>query len=110
MSESNLRKWHRRTGIILSIFIILQAGSGLLLSLGELGPGHSDAPSELNGAHESHEEDESLWHERLEFIHHEVDGIGTFYRIAIGIGLLGVAISGVSIFLMTGVRRRSGVG
>lgn len=33
MKDANLRKWHRRMSITLALFIILQAGTGLLLSL-----------------------------------------------------------------------------
>jgi len=33
MKESELRKWHRNFGIFLVLFIIIQAGSGLLISL-----------------------------------------------------------------------------
>jgi hypothetical protein len=32
MKEVDLRRWHRRPGIIVALFIILQTGSGFLLS------------------------------------------------------------------------------
>jgi hypothetical protein len=36
MREADLRRWHRTMGIIVGAFIILQVGSGFLLSLGGL--------------------------------------------------------------------------
>jgi hypothetical protein len=43
MKEPDLRRWHRNLGIILAAFIILQAGSGLLLSFGRLSVSSVDA-------------------------------------------------------------------
>ena len=36
MKEANLRKWHRGLGIILAFFVILQAGSGLLITITDM--------------------------------------------------------------------------
>jgi hypothetical protein len=43
MKESNLRKFHRNMGISLVVFIVLQAGSGFLISTSELSAPHSHA-------------------------------------------------------------------
>jgi hypothetical protein len=47
MKEVNLRTWHRRIGIVLALFIILQAGSGFLIMLGDLIPSQSPIPDPL---------------------------------------------------------------
>ena len=63
-------------GITLALFIVLQAGSGLLLSL-------SQVPA---------------WHEPLGLIHYRAGVGGSVYRIFVGIGTLGMAVSGSIIF------------
>ena len=35
MKESVVRKWHRRMGVALALFIVLQVGTGLVLTIGE---------------------------------------------------------------------------
>jgi len=35
MKESVVRKWHRRMGGALALFIILQVGTGLVLTIGD---------------------------------------------------------------------------
>jgi hypothetical protein len=104
MKEVNLRKWHRRIGIILALFVILQAGSGLLIGLGDLSPSQTHAHSEPAVSSGGHEEAESPWHEALEFIHHGAGSAGALYRIIIGIGILWMAISGGLIFFQTRAR------
>jgi hypothetical protein len=105
MKEVNLRTWHRCIGIILALFVILQAGSGLLISLGDLSPSQSYAHSEPAVSSGGHEEEEAPWHEAIEFIHHGAGPAGTLYRIIIGIGILWMAISGGLIFFQ--IRARS---
>lgn len=106
MKETDLRKWHRRFAIMLVLFIILQAGSGLLLSVIGLITPHSHARTESVDSY-GHNEDggESLWKGSLEFIHHGAGAIGAVYRIVLGIGILGMAVSGSVIFLK--IRERS---
>ncbi len=105
MKESDLRTWHRNLGIILSLFIILQAGSGLLISLSETGVPHTHANSESVVQANTHGEGNSKWTASIEFIHHGAGVVGVVYRILLGIGMLGMAISGSMIFFK--VRARS---
>jgi len=81
-------------GIALAVLIILQAGTGLILTLGSLSEPYAHAHSE--SADNNHEE--SMWEDALETIHHGGGAIGTVYRIVVGAGLLGMAVSGVTIF------------
>ncbi len=94
MKELNLRKWHRNLGIILTLFIILQAGSGLFLSLGEINKVHShEQPASIAGPGH-HEEVNIKWRDLLAFMHHGGGMVGVAYRALLGLGLLGLAISG----------------
>jgi hypothetical protein len=105
MKESDLRAWHRNLGIILSLFIILQTGTGLIISLSEAGVPHSHANSESVVQANTHGEGESKWSSSIGFIHHGAGVVGVIYRILLGIGTLGMAISGSMIFFK--VRARS---
>ena len=98
MKEADLRRWHRRLGIIVALFIILQTGSGFLLSLGELSVPHTHANEGAYTPGHAHEEGESNWHKALELIHYGGSTAGTIYRLVIGISLLAVAVSGSMIF------------
>lgn len=98
MNEKDLRKWHRRMGVALAILIILQAGTGVLLTLGSLTEGHNPNHSEQPAQQNSPQAEESEWEESLEFIHHGADGVGFVYRLIVGFGMLGMAVSGSFIF------------
>ena len=99
MNERDLRKWHRSFGIALAFFIIVQAGTGLLISLGELIMPHAPAHThDTSVSPQSASEEESEWMETIEYIH-QGDGIGiNIYRIIIGLGLVGMAVSGSILF------------
>jgi hypothetical protein len=98
MKESDLRAWHRNLGIILSLFIILQTVTDLLISLSEAGVPHTHANSESVVQANTHGEVKSKWSASIAFIHHGAGAIGMFYRILLGIGMLGMAVSGSMIF------------
>ena len=104
MKEVNLRKWHRRFGIILALFIILQAGSGLLITLGDLSPSKSHAHTEPAVTATVHDEEEPFLEEALEFIHFGAGPAGALYRIIVGAGILWMAVSGGLIFFRTRAR------
>ena len=108
MKESDLRKWHRSLGIILTLFIILQAGSGLLISLSGLGTPHSHARSETVAHAGPDEVGKSLWNTSLGFLHHGAGVVGVVYRILLGIGMVGMALSGSMIFFKIRVRTGKG--
>ena len=60
MKESVFRRWHWSLGILLALFIILQTGSGLLISLGELSVPHSHAHEDTNASSHGNNKGESL--------------------------------------------------
>lgn len=104
--ESDLRKWHRRLGITLALFIIFQAGSGLLISLREIGEPHNHAHSETAVTAHSNYENASLWDKFQGFVHHGGGEIGSAYRIIFAGGLLGMAVSGSMIFFRIRARTK----
>jgi len=87
MTEANLRQWHRTMGIILALFIFLQAASGALMALEMLLnlPGLSSPLTKL---------------------HYGGGPLGHIYRILLGVGLMGMAVSGSLIYLKIRARTR----
>ena len=112
MKEYDLRKWHRRVGIVLALFIILQAGSGLLISLGgmvaiEESHAHSEQPAVQPTEREGHEheEGESVWNRTFAFIHHHTGVWWDLYRVLLGAGIVWMTVTGSMIFFR--IRARS---
>ena len=92
-------------GIIVAAFIILQAGSGFLLSLGGLPILRTHAHEETYRPGHAQEEGERLWQDALELIHLGDGIIGTIYRLLLGFGIVATAVSGGTIFFK--IRARS---
>ncbi|MBM4286090.1 MAG: hypothetical protein FJ128_12735 [Deltaproteobacteria bacterium] len=90
MTEMELRARHRAMGVILALFIFLQAGTGVVLVLLSWLPG--SALWELRG-----------W---LEALHLGGGGVGRVYRLLVGLGTMGMALSGALIFLKIRARTR----
>ena len=106
MDELQLRKLHRRMGVALALLILIQAGSGLIISVSELVTPHSHAHKEITESHGHHSESKSMWHEMLEFVHHGAGRFGIAYRIVVGIGTLAVTVTGCIIFLKIKARSK----
>ncbi len=106
MKESDLRNWHRTLGILLAFFIILQAGSGFLLSLDRFAVPRTHTHEESYASGHAHGEVESLWQESLEFVHHGGGNIGIIYRLFVGIALLVEVVLGVMIFVKIKARSK----
>jgi hypothetical protein len=98
MREADLRRWHRSMGIIVAAFVILQAGSGFLLSLGGLPIIRTYVHEETYSPGHAQEEGEWLWQDALEFVHLGGGIIGTIYRLLLGFGIVLTALSGGTIF------------
>lgn len=119
MKEKDIRQWHRYLGISLAIFLILQAGSGLSISLGHLTaghihekPGHSEADDKQKGSGghthngpETHSADGSAVLSAVSGfftdIHHGGGTAGSIYRIVLAMGILLQTVSGSLIFFAT---------
>jgi hypothetical protein len=100
MKEVSLRLWHRHLGIILAIFIIIQAGTGLSLNLGQLSIPHTHE----QGTPGTQEHSSSVTNAVM-MIHHGGGLVGTIYRILLGIGILVQTVLGTLIYIR--IRSRS---
>lgn len=124
MNQLYLRKAHKTAGLISALFILLQAGSGLLLSLKQFYVPHSHAYAEpVNIGHEheneqdadmqeKHKEDPvtdqhvqetgvAKWQSVSQNIHHGGGFFGSIYRILLATCLIFIALSGSAIFCLT---------
>lgn len=107
MKELTLRKWHRRLAIVVAPLLVLQALSGMILSIdwlldihqrfGETFP--SDIPQMA-----------LLWDRIFVTIHYGVDVGGALYHVALGMVTVIVAISGLWIFLKIKQRQKKAGG
>lgn len=93
MTEAGARAFHRRLGIILVWFMMGQALSGALLSLGAwLGPiPYVQYVQKVMG-----------------LLHYNWDPLGSGYRVLLGLGTWAQGISGIIIFTLIRARRRKG--
>lgn len=118
MKEITLRKTHRNLGITLALFLLLQGGSGLLLSGEEmLGPETRTMAGEAHGhAGEArgtfsepapvvtHGEQRLDRHGLVGKLHHSKGTLWNLYRLVVGSGLMAMLASGVAIFLKSRAR------
>lgn len=110
MKEVDLRKWHRQMGIILAFFLILQAGSGLIITVLDMAdtpdtPAHAESGKDAganpvatapSSGHD--EEGESVLMEIMDQIHHGLGVGGAYYRIVLGVLVIGQAFGGFLIY------------
>ncbi|MEW6667673.1 MAG: hypothetical protein AB1512_20890 [Thermodesulfobacteriota bacterium] len=106
MKEITLRKWHRTAGIVLAVFIAFQALTGLALSLAPLAS-HSNHSHGISDKAGSSGDEEELWEELMEFVHHGAGPVGAVYRIALALGTLWMAVTGFAIYLRIKERTRA---
>lgn len=124
MKEITLRKIHRTMGVILAVFIILQAGTGFIFAVGALlksfdkvekenteqvqakdTDDDDDGIKENSGKGSNNDDDSSSkekalsFEDILRFIHMKGGPAGAVYRIILCSGLLGMVFSGFIIFL-----------
>jgi hypothetical protein len=117
MKQAGLRKFHRQLGIALAFFLIVQTGTGLLLSINELGESHGDeiaaekgehrgnAPGDREVARSARDTDPTAWDQALMTVHHGGGPAGAIYRIILAIVVLAQILLGILIF--SGMRSRS---
>jgi uncharacterized iron-regulated membrane protein len=101
MKEVALRKWHRRLGIVVAPLLVLQAISGMILSIdwllgihqriGEAIP--DDIPQ--SGIPQL----ALLWNRVFVTIHYGFDVGGSLYHVALGIATIAIIASGFMIYL-----------
>lgn len=103
MREADLRKAHRLAGVILAPLLVLQALSGILLSVDWLLGIHQRVGGAIG---QRAPELLRVWDVALVEIHYGMGFGGALYHILLGVAVSGVAASGVAIFLMTRARLR----
>jgi len=125
VQEKDLRKWHRYLGVSLAVFLILQAGSGLSVSLGHLTarhehekPVHSHSNDKKTG-HDGHGSDAAGNHSGdlgaalnsisvfFTDIHHGGGIAGSVYRILLAVGILLQTLTGGLIFFKSRGRSKA---
>ena len=104
MKELDLRKVHRLMGIVIAPLIILQALSGVLLSVDWLLGIHRRAGDAIK---ENIPRLLVLWDMILVDIHYGMGVGGAFYHILLGVAVIGVATPGLMIFLKIRARQKS---
>jgi len=90
--------------MVIALFVFFQAGSGLLITVSELGSPDAQATG-VNGHGQA--AGESNWLEGFEWIHHGSGQLMGIYRLLLGIGILGQAVIGLMIFFDMKRRRPS---
>jgi len=85
MKEAQLRKYHRKAGIVFALLIVIQALTGLILTV-----------EDVLGVY---------WGGIVHSIHKQYDLPGHIYRLGAGAGLVFMVTTGVFIWFM--VRQRT---
>ena len=86
MKEKSLRTAHRVIGLPLAVFLILQAATGMLLTIEQIAGYYFDGI--------------------VHVIHYNMGVPGEIYRILLGAGLLWMAASGLWIYLKIRARTK----
>jgi len=102
MKEPVLRKWHRIIAVVLAPLILLQAVSGLFLSIEWLYGFHSAAGQLLPDAPPFVQ----FWDWLFIGIHYGGGRVGALYHAFLGAGLVWLAASGLWIFFKVRARTR----
>lgn len=108
MKERDLRKYHRIMGVVLAIFILAQAGTGLFFTIGKMSGSsgnhdHADlsilliSKAQANG-NESEEAHAEASGNLLSTLHYGGGMTGNIYRLLLAVGIIGQAGGGLLIF------------
>ena len=103
MKEPDLRKLHRIVGVAIAPLLMLQVLSGLFISVDWLMGIHRRAGEAIE---ETFSPLLRLWDMILVDIHYGLGVGGAFYHVLLGIGAVGVAVSGFMIFLKIRERQK----
>ena len=103
MREPQLRKLHRLAGIVLGPLLVLQALSGILLSVDWLLGVHRRVGESVGMAAPALAR---LWDAALVEIHYGTGVGGAVYHILLGVAIVGLAASGLGIYSQVRARLR----
>jgi succinate dehydrogenase/fumarate reductase cytochrome b subunit len=103
MKELQLRKLHRVAGVVLAPFLVLQALSGVLLSVDWLLGIHHRVGESVRGTVPALAR---IWDAALVEIHYGAGVGGAVYHILLGVAVVVLAASGIGIYLQVRARLR----
>ena len=86
MNERKLRSMHRKSGLVLAVFIAAQSFTGVVMSLENLL--------------------DTFWGGIVHDLHYRMGMAGSLYRLALGAGIVWMAVSGVMIWARIRARAR----
>ena len=113
MKQASMRKGHRWLGVILALFVFLQVGSGLWLTVSEMGPSHGHGSegdrheAAAAGTHAEAERETPHGHGIAGALHHAENTGAATYRVALALGILVQTLLGLGIFFSI-MKRRAG--
>ncbi len=120
MKEKDLRRYHRITGIVLAVFIIVQAGTGLVFTIGEMAgssDGHDHGTAKISifpiskaQAAASSEPEVTQAHESeniLGLLHYGGGIIGNIYRLVLAVTIIGQVSGGLLIYMRIKARKKA---
>jgi len=103
MKELHIRKLHRIVGVVIAPLLILQALSGIFLSVDWLLGFHQRIGETIK---ENIPPLIRLWDMILVSIHYGLEVGGAFYHVLLGIGAIWVTVSGFMIYLKIRERQK----
>ena len=103
MSEPRLRKFHRLAGVVLAPLLVLQAISGVLLSVDWLLGIHHRVGESVRGTVPALAR---VWDAALVEIHYGAGVGGAVYHILLGVAVVALAASGLGIYFQVRARLR----
>lgn len=110
MTERDFRKYHGTIGVILSLFILVQVGSGTLIAFNEFlgrgrhvhaGPLQQEVNDKIDNYNDQNQE-KSL----IRIIHHHGRRPVQTLRVLLGLGVLFMVISGTGIYVLAHNRKK----
>jgi succinate dehydrogenase/fumarate reductase cytochrome b subunit len=117
MKEKDLRRYHRITGVVLAVFIIAQAGTGLIFTIGKMAgnpeshdhgtAGISMSPVSTAFASGSESEESDVHESLLSTVHYGGGMIGDIYRLLLAVALIGQVCGGVWIYIRIRNRKQA---
>ena len=101
MNEADLRRAHRLAGVLLAPLLVLQVLSGILLSVDWLLGIHQRVGESIG---RNVPELLRVWDVALVEIHYGMGVGGALYHMLLGVAVIGVAASGLSVYLKVRAR------
>lgn len=110
MNEGDVRRVHGIVGVLLSLFVLVQVGSGTLIAVNEfLGLGrhvHAEPSQHHHDEAADTHQDENEKDGFLQIIHHHGERPVQALRVLLGIGIVFMVLSGTRIYFLARMRTK----